>query len=234
MVKNNNVAVVCSYHDLSRLNFMNIQKNLKISDRLFLINNKFCSSPTLKKLYEKYGFYNGVQFDEFNAQSYYSDVMNDDAEYVYNCQYRRCLTLPSPFNLTPSSIYCSRSDKGFNIQVVLREWITSFDKENYVDVLKEIKFIFSKIFGLVYETVDEYFKLHAMYGHQLYILPKELHTELVQLGYKLIEEVCENIDDKYLNKTDFMDVILESFVSFFLILKKKNGYNITTCDIKLI
>ena len=245
MFMKNNLAIICSYHDISKIIMSNILKNLsKLSDRLFLINNVYCCSDRLKELYDKYGKYNGIQFDELNAQSFYCDVMDDNAEFVYNTHYRRCLTITPSTGLNKNQILCSLSDKAYNIQILLRNWLFNNGIKDNTEIMGIIKRVFSVVFLIETEDTDKYFKFNTLFGHELYVMPKELFVDMVHKSYDFIELICKKIIDSdyisLLDRNDFMDILLESFVSFYITWRKNSeeegigGYEVVRYETKMI
>ena len=230
-----NLCAICAYHDITKLNLGNINKYIGgITQNIQLINNNYCKSDFLKEIIDQYGVYPGVVFDEFNAQSYYCDVVNDDSEYIYNFHYRRCLDLPKNFTLQPKTIICNGTQRGYTIQRLYKDFVIepSFIKK-HPDIMKQIYFIYSEIFNMLYEDVENIFKYSMFMGREMYICHKDVHKDMVHKCYKFIKLVLEKIDLNLFNKKRAMGFMIEGFISFYIITKRnKEGYNIYYTPIK--
>ncbi|MCM1217953.1 MAG: hypothetical protein NC548_25995 [Lachnospiraceae bacterium] len=217
------------------MNIMNIQNCLgHITDKIYLINNNLCTSPFLKNINHKYGHCKGVVFDEFNAQSYFVDVMNDDSEYVYNCHYRRSLILPSKFKLTPKTIICNGSDRGVNLLKLTKTFI--FNEailKKHPDLIRKIFLIYSEVLNILYEDVEEIFRYQMFNSKEIYICHKDVQVELVQKTYEFIQKLCETFDEDVLNTRRCVGFLIEGFISSFFALKRsQEGYLIKYTNIR--
>ena len=222
----NNISIICSYHDQSKkYDMLKLLLNT-ISDDVYFINNNTHRSTQLQELLDKYGKYRGVQFDEFNAQSYFLENIQDDNEYVYNCHYRTFLDgINNNIELNPKTIYTGFNDFGNSIgHQYLMIWGHPIRVNNNLHKLYEI---YSQIFDIPIEHVSHFGLFQLSNACELYICHKDVQKEMIESTYKFIELVCESFGEDVLNKKRVVGYMIEDFISFFWIVKEiKENYKI--------
>ena len=235
MTTNEDLSIIVSYHDVNKLNINKIKDYCRrFTNKVYMINNEKYCSDKLMNLKKKYPFV-GVQFDEFNAQSYYCDKMTDkQTEYVYHIHYRRYIDTNKreiENNINEKTIFCPINEEYEHITMYdfFEHHVVKHDKKS----LLNLKDVLSKVFDISITGVDNILK-KEFNSREMYIIHQSLQKRLVETGYKFIDTYCKYMPQKHLKQKRNIGYSLEGFVSFFFsVLEEFEGYRLIKNKYKL-
>lgn len=230
------LTVLVPYHTKANMNKKKIQEDVKYlvddpnKDILYINNDKNCSS-ILKQLYMTYHtpYKKGVVFDEFNANSYLSEIQLK-SEYVYTCHYRRLLKLPPNIKLKEKTIYtCINFDHEDDCIFNLAKYIlTSFINLNMVDTSSVMSILFNVIQDVLKIDNKSFSDLTSMkfLAREIHLCHTKIHNDYINKTYKCIELWCKKLPEHILNKNRIIGFFIEIFHACYFSQKKLQGYEI--------
>lgn len=227
------LTIIVSYHDknLLKINKIKNHTNSFTQNVIFINNNKY-TTDTLNEIKTRFPF-RGVQFDEFNAQSYYCEKLTKHhTDYVYHMHYRRILKdvyIPE-IELDKKNIYCVYDGSDYKMINHINNFVVNDIKS--IDIICKI---LSNIFNIPTSDVKDILYEESFISKEMYIMHISLLKEMIQKGYKFIKLFCTNISTSHFNKRRIVGYSLELFVSFFFVYKKLyEKYNLIYKDIEYI